>query len=167
MTKWSADDTVVATRERRVCAPAAVLSAWMCDVERLPLFGVNPCHAAASSDGSPLAAGSRERVEHRLPWKRETRWARLSIVRPYELAWAEVADEEREWFPHAQRFVVTPDGDDACRISNTLRGTFALPDARWWLLCWYRLLLPRILDLENRRIARAVERSLSSPNGDV
>lgn len=59
--------------------------------------------------------------------------------------------------------VLTPVGDDRCTLRNTLRGTFRLPGARWWLASWYRHVLTLVLDLENRRIAAAVEKWAPAP----
>lgn len=148
---------VTVERERVVKASAERVWAWVCDGRELGVFQVNVFHARAESDGGPLAVGSRVRIEHRLGLARELREARVTALAPWEIAWSETRVGGSDWFPHAQRLVLVPLGPGACRLTNTLRGTFRLPGAGWWLVPWYRHVLPAVLDLENRRIARAVE----------
>ena len=141
-------------RTARLFAPAERVWEWMCDARTLTLFHLNVFHAHAECDEAELAPGVRVRIDHKLGWKRERRVARISKLEPFEIAWAEVKEEGEDWFPHFQRFTLTPDGPE-CRLRNALRGTFRLPGARWWLVPWYRHVLPRVLDHENRAIAAA------------
>lgn len=151
-------ETIRIERRREIRAPVERVWSWMCDARGLQLFRVNVFHAAAASDEPALRVGGQIRIEHRLLLAREKRLARITELRPYALAWVETLGERRDWFPHAQRFELHAGEGARCTLRNTLSGTFRLLGARWWLLPWYRQLLPRILDLENRRIARATER---------
>jgi len=144
-------------RSRVLRAPVERVWAWMCEPARLELFRVNPFHAEAACGDAELRVGSRVRMEQRLgPW-REPRIARVATLRRYELAWSEVRADAEDWFPHSQRFTLEPRDGSACVLTNRLRGSFHLPGAGWWLMPWYRHVLPLVLDVENRRIARATE----------
>lgn len=131
--------------------------AWMVDPKHLGVFEVNVFHARAELEGTELIVGARVRVEHRLLLARELREARITRLAPFELAWAETKIGGADWFPHAQRLVLTPRGAERCLLENTLSGAFRMRGARWWLAPWYRHALTRILDAENRGIARATE----------
>lgn len=144
-------------RRQTIRASADEVWRWMCDPQRLDLFRVNLFHAEAGCDDRELRVGSQVRVEHNLGIRRELRIARISTIRPFEIAWSEIKAEGRDWFPHHQKLVLTPRGERSCELNNTLRGTFNLRGARWWLVSWYRYVLPLVLDLENRRIASATE----------
>ena len=144
-------------RCRVIGASADEVWEWMCDAERLALFGVNLFHAEASCNDRELRVGSQVHVEHHLGIRRELRIARISTLRPFEIAWSEVKAEGRDWFPHHQKLVLTPRGKKSCELKNTLRGSFNLRGARWWLVSWYRHVLPFVLDMENRSIASATE----------
>ena len=135
--------------------PAEKAWSWMTDPS-LELFEVNPFHLRARCESQLLAVGSEVEIGHRLGWREELRVARISKLSSYEIAWGETKAGGRDWFPHGQQFRLEPRGDGACRLNNRLRGTFHLPGARWWLWSWYRWILPRVLDLENRRIATGV-----------
>jgi len=145
-------------RHRVINAPAGEVWEWMCDPSSLDLFRVNVFHVDAEFDGEELQVGSQVRVEHNLGIRREMRIARISTLRPFEIAWGEIKAEGKDWFPHYQKLVLTARGEGSCEIHNTLRGTFNLPGAKWWLLSWYRYFLPLVLDSENRKIASATER---------
>lgn len=155
-----------AARSRELRADADHVWAWMLDASRLDVFRVNVFHADARlADAAPaeLAVGSRVRIDHRFLFARELREARITRLEPFALAWTETKPEGDDWFPHSQRFVLTPRGPDRCLLENTLHGAFRLRGARWWLTPWYRHVLPRILDAENRAIAAATERAARAP----
>ena len=151
-------------RRRPIRASADEVWKWMCDPRGLALFRANLFHADAKGEDQELRVGSQVRVEHHLGIRRELRIARISTLRPFEIAWSEVRADGRDWFPHHQKFVLTPLGDRTCELHNTLRGTFNLRGARWWLVSWYRYVLPLVLDLENRRIASATEGPVRYPD---
>jgi len=135
----------------------------MVDANRLEVFEVNVFHARAELEAPELPVGARVRIEHRLLLARELREARITRLAPFELAWSETKLGGADWFPHAQRLVLTPRGAGRCLLENTLNGAFRLRGARWWLIPWYRRVLARILDAENRRIARATEGGGTEP----
>ncbi len=145
------------TRHRTIRASAEDVWEWMCEPKSLDLFQVNPFHASAEGTDPELRIGSRVRVLHAFGVHREMRIARISILRPFEIAWSEVKADAKDWFPHNQRYHVSAQGDGTCILTNRLRGTFFLPGAKWWLVSWYRFVLPLVLDWENRRIAAANE----------
>ena len=142
-------------RERLIQAPIESVWKWICDPKGLALFRANIFHVDAESDARELRVGSQVRITHALGLRREMRIARIATLRRFEIAWSEVREEGRDWFPHHQRLVLSTAPDGACVLTNTLHGTFRLPGARWWLVSWYRFVLPLVLAAENRRIARA------------
>lgn len=136
--------------------PAQRVWDWILDTSSLGLFQVNLFHARAQTDASRLEVGSRVDIWHRLGLRKELRVARIARLEPYEISWSEVKAEGSDGFPHYQSFRLEPLGQARCRLHNHLRGTLHLFAARLWLLWWYRPFLPRILDLENRAIERAL-----------
>lgn len=147
---------VSTVRERVLDAPIDRVWRWMCDPEALDLFRVNPFHRSAELVGDELARGSDVVVDHVLGPVHERRVAHVSTLRPYEIGWSELEADGDDWFPHSQNLVLTAAGSERCRLVNSLRGSFHLRGARWWLVPWYRHVLPWVLELENRAIARAV-----------
>ena len=151
-------------RCRDLAAPASAVWAWMCASPALPLFTVNVFHLAATRrEPGPLVVGSRIDIEHRFFGRRELRAARIARLAGFadgggEIGWGEIKAEGADWFPHGQHVAVRALGPERSRLTNTLRGSFRLPGAGWWLVPWYRHVLPRILDAENAQVARALER---------
>jgi hypothetical protein len=136
-------------RCRELAAPAAAVNVFH--------------HAATCRDRGALAVGSRVEIEHRFVGRRELRVARIARLADFadgggEIGWGEIKAEGDDWFPHGQHLAVQVLGPTRCRLVNRLRGSFRLPGAEWWLVPWYRHVLPRILDAENAQVARAVER---------
>lgn len=130
------------SRQREIRAPAERVWDWMRDARGLGLFRVNVFHARAETIAPELGVGARVQILHRLGFASELREARLTALAPFEIAWAETKIGGADWFPHAQRFILDPLDPQRCRVENTLEGTFRLPGARWWLLPWYRHVLP-------------------------
>jgi len=129
----------------------------MCDTKHLELFLGNVFHWSAACNADTLEVGTEILIDHALLWRREARIARITELEPFTIAWTEIKATGEDWFPHFQRFEVTAIADDRCRVHNTLKGRFRLPGARWWLVPWYRHVLPLVLHAENRRLARACE----------
>ena len=150
---------VAIERRRSIGAPIERAWHWLTSAPGWPLFTVNLFHVSAACDDAGLRLGSRIQIVHRLGPAREWRVARVTHLEPFVIAWSELKAEGRDWFPHSQRFALESDGPGRCTLHNGLRGTFHLAGASWWLLPWYRYVLPWILDAENRKIAAAIERS--------
>jgi len=150
-------------RRRELAAPASTVWAWMHAAPGLPLFTVNVFHhAAVLGAPGPLAVGSRVEVEHRFCGRREARVARIARLAAHadgggEIGWGEVKAAGDDWFPHGQHLEVRALDGGRSLLLNRLRGSFRLPGARWWLVPWYRHVLPLVLDAENAEVARAVE----------
>ncbi len=146
-------------RSRVLNCPAEAAWQWMCNPESLAVFHINPFHAEATCAEPRLQAGTQVHIQHSLGLWGEMRIARIATLDPFELAWGEIKENGQDWFPHDQRFTLRPQSTDSCLLTNRLRGAFHLPAARWWLMPWYPSFANQLLDFENRRIAKAVERA--------
>lgn len=142
-------------RSRRMDASADVVWQWMSDVRRL--LRLNVFHVAVDYPAPVRQAGIRVPIVHSIGGLyRQVRVAYIRAYRPYFVAWGELRPYGRDRFPHSQSFTVVPVDAGHCLVQNHLRGTWDLPGAGFWFLPLYGRLAPRLLDLENRRIAAAV-----------
>ena len=152
--------------ERRlpIEAPAEAVWDWMSDLR--PLLSLNPFHAHVDSPQPVNEAGQRVPIRHNVfGVYRRVRIARISAYRRFHVAWGELQECGRDWFPHSQSFTIVPVDAQRCTIVNRLRGKFSLPGARYWLLPFYHRLACRILDQENRKIAACVSTTPLVRNG--
>ncbi|KAA3605523.1 MAG: hypothetical protein DWQ01_19590 [Planctomycetota bacterium] len=154
--------TIRLQRQKDLPLPAEQVWNWMCDPESLALFHINPFHLRAQKEHGRLQPGSQVQILHTLGFHREMRIATITKLHSYEIAWTEIKEGGKDWFPHHQKFCLRALNDRRCRLENHLGGTFHLPGARWWLWSWYRYLLPLILDWELRQIGKHFAR-----NGEV
>lgn len=142
-------------RRLQIEAPAEAVWDWMADVRRL--LSLNPFHVHVDSAWPINKAGQRVPVRLNVfGLYRRVRIARTRVYRPFHVAWGELQERGRDWFPHSQSFTVLPVDGQRCTIVNRLRGKFALPGARYWLLPFYHRLACRILDQENLKLATHV-----------
>ena len=145
----------VCERRLQIEAPAEAVWDWMSDLRRL--LSLNPFHVQVDSAQPVNKAGQRVPVRHNVfGLYRRVRIARIRVYRPFHVAWGELQEHGRDWFPHSQSFTVLPVGAHRCTIVNRLRGKFPLPGARYWLLPFYHRLACRILDQENMKLAAHV-----------
>ena len=142
-------------RGLQINASADTVWGWMADARRL--LSLNIFHTSVAYPEPVMQAGLRVPIPHHI-WGlyRQTRIARIRAYHKYFVAWGELQEHGIDRFPHSQSFTVVPLDAQSCLIINRLRGQFRIPGARYWFLPLYRLLAPRILDDENRRIAAAV-----------
>ncbi len=116
------------------------------------LFSLNVFHKAVECETPFLRRGSRSRIDHRFfGLYRERRVARVHRCGDLRIAWSELADQGRDWFPHSQSFTIQPLSDTSSVVRNELRGRFLFRGARLWTAI-YRFIVPRILDAENRKL---------------
>lgn len=142
-------------RRLQIHASAETVWQWMADVRQL--LRLNIFHAAVEYAAPVRQAGIEVPIRHNVLWLyRRTRIARIRAYRTYFVAWGELQECGVDRFPHSQSFTVIPVDAQCCMVVNRLRGKFVIPGARYWFLPFYRLLAPRLLDYENRRIAAAI-----------
>ncbi len=141
---------VVCERKIRVEAPAEAVFESLLDPAFV--FSLNLFHRAVDCDDPTLRRGSIARIDHRFfGLRRELRVARVHCCADGRVAWGELADGAHDVFPHSQSFTIRPLSKATCAVLNELRGSFRFPGARLWTPV-YRVVVPRILDAENRKI---------------
>ena len=142
-------------RRLQIEAPAEAVWDWMSDLRRL--LGLNRFHVGVDGTRPVTEVGQCVPIRHNVfGLYRRVRVARIRAYRRYHVAWGELQEHGKDWFPHSQSFTILPVDSRRCTVVNRLRGKFLLPAARYWLLPFYRRLAPRILDEENRSIAAHV-----------
>ncbi|MCZ6874193.1 MAG: hypothetical protein O7G88_11820 [bacterium] len=142
-------------RRLRINASADMVWQWMSDVRHL--LRLNVFHTDVPFSEPVMQAGLRVPIRHNIcGLYRRTRIARIRIYRKYFVAWSELQEQGRDYFPHSQSFTIVPIDAQSCLIVNHLRGKFFMPGARYWFLPFYRIIAARLLDHENRQIALAV-----------
>jgi hypothetical protein len=139
----------------QINASADTVWDWMADARRL--LSLNIFHVAVMYPEPVMQAELCIPIMHHI-WGlyRQMRIARIRAYRKYFVAWGELQEHGLDRFPHSQSFTVVPLDAQTCLVVNRLRGQFHIPGARYWFLPLYRQLAPRILDYENRRIAKAI-----------
>jgi hypothetical protein len=136
--------------------PADSAWEWMSDTRRL--LGLNIFHRPVDYPETVTEKGIVVPVEHSFfGLFRQKRIARVHTYRRYFVAWGEFAAKGFDLFPHSQSFTVRPVDDYSCIIINRLCGRFALPGTKYWLMPFYRKIIPMILDRENHAIRNAVK----------
>ena len=142
-------------RRLQIEAPAEAVWDWMSDLRCL--LRLNRFHVYVDCAEPVTEVGQCVPIRHNVyGLYRRLRVARIRVYRRYHVAWGELQEDGKDWFPHSQSFTVLPIDAHRCTVVNRLCGKFLLPGVRYWLLPFYRRFAPRILDQENLSIAAHV-----------